>query len=149
MGGLGIPNAKLYYRASLLAQGISSLERTSPPLENACVTRGTVEHALWAGSIKTDRNNNMLPSTKTLLRIWRQVTPKLMDDNDLLYADPLQAIASRMTDLNLDPWIKQGALYVRSLYNNTGIKPFPELHMAHSLPPRKNIHLSTHQKYSA
>ncbi|CAH2306599.1 Hypothetical predicted protein [Pelobates cultripes] len=95
-------------------------------LENACTPNGSIPLSLWAGS-KFPKAKSLLPTTVSLLQNWKQTTPLFLQNNDLLLAAPLQALAARTSDIQLDNWLKQGISQVRSLLTPDGIKPFPDL----------------------
>ncbi|CAH2294094.1 Hypothetical predicted protein [Pelobates cultripes] len=124
-----------------MAQGITILERTAPPiwlaLEDACLTQGTVEEALWANFNRRPKNLDMLPPTNLLIRIWSQAVLKLGVNSDLMYAAPLQTLTLHTTDMCLDTWIRHGISYVNTLFGNAAIVPFPVLQQTFTLPSRE------------
>ncbi|CAH2274854.1 Hypothetical predicted protein, partial [Pelobates cultripes] len=86
---------------------------------------------------KFPKTKSLLPTTVSLLQNWKRTTSLFLQNNDLLLAAPLQALAARTSDIHLDNWLKQGISQVRSLLTPDGIKPFPDLIREFHISPRE------------
>ncbi|CAH2277983.1 Hypothetical predicted protein, partial [Pelobates cultripes] len=91
---------------------------------------------LWASTTPL-QPKNLLATTGTLLQTWRQTTPRLLKENDLLLEAPLQALAAHTSNLQLENWLSRGISGVRSLLTQEGIKPFPDMVRDFHIPSRE------------
>ncbi|CAH2223510.1 Hypothetical predicted protein [Pelobates cultripes] len=139
-GGLGFPDLKAYCKAATLMLVPQFLQHPTAPqwleIENSWAHPTTLHSILWTPKSHRTDTSHLLPTTQYTLHVWDSTKHLMTRYHPLPLAAPTSTLAHIIPNLNTQPWLQMGIQEIGQLYNDKGLKLFPDLQQEFQLPHR-------------
>ncbi|CAH2246250.1 Hypothetical predicted protein [Pelobates cultripes] len=104
-------------------------------MENEYNARSLATLYMWMPRNLRDKSQDFLPLTKFTIQVWDQFHRSQTASNKFLKWAPIGALHSISPWLSFAKWSEKGITHIDTLCSQGEVIPFPELQVAHDLPP--------------